>query len=99
MRDVACCPVCACEARSPVCEFNGLLLLEKFRDSEMARYEYALCDRCGLVYPTRRPTDEEFQYLFENFDENLGRRERSRSGHRSDRRPTARRCFGSFAPR
>lgn len=73
MRTVAACPGCGSDAREPVCEFNGLVLLAYMRESPLARYDYALCRTCGLVYATRRPEGDELAFLYERFDEVLGR--------------------------
>jgi SAM-dependent methyltransferase len=73
MRSVMACPGCRGVDREPVCEFNGLVLLEYMRSSPLARYDYAMCRTCGLVYATRRPEGEELTYLYERFDEVLGR--------------------------
>lgn len=73
MRELEACPICATAERTHVSTWNGLALLESQRELEVARYEYALCNGCGLVYATRRPAGRTYQELFENFDENLGR--------------------------
>jgi SAM-dependent methyltransferase len=75
VRTVTACPVCACSEATPVIEFNGLVLLDAMRDSPLARYDYALCHDCGLVYATRRPVGGEFTDLTDQFHECLGRSE------------------------
>jgi 2-polyprenyl-3-methyl-5-hydroxy-6-metoxy-1,4-benzoquinol methylase len=67
------CPVCETAERSFVCEYNGLIALDSMRDTELARYDYALCHGCGLVYASRRPDRETYLELMVDFDENLGR--------------------------
>lgn len=76
MRTVAACPACRSRARSIVMEYNGLVLLDYMRDSDLCRYDYALCHTCGLVYASRRPEGEELTFLYGRFDEFLGRTER-----------------------
>jgi SAM-dependent methyltransferase len=73
MRELTACPVCGGEERTLVVEYNGLLLLDSLRESELARYDHSMCHSCGLVYATRRPEDEEYDFLMSNFDESLGR--------------------------
>jgi hypothetical protein len=69
------CPVCDGGDSTLVCRYNGLVLLRAMQDSPLARYDYACCHQCGLVYASRRPTGEEFQFLSRNFNEFLGRAE------------------------
>src|SRR5690349_1936718 len=82
MQSLACCPGCRGVEREPVCEFNGLVLLDALRASPLARYEYALCRTCGLVYATCRPEGDELSYLYERFDEVLGRPDDQRTSGR-----------------
>jgi hypothetical protein len=67
------CPVCGHASHTRVCRFNGLALLQDMQASDLARYEYSCCHRCGVVFATRRPAGEEFEYLSRNFNEFLGR--------------------------
>ncbi|HVR74485.1 MAG TPA: methyltransferase domain-containing protein [Planctomycetota bacterium] len=67
------CPVCRSTERTPVCEYNRFILLEAGATADMARYDYALCHECGLVYATRRPTGDAYRELLANFNESLGR--------------------------
>jgi SAM-dependent methyltransferase len=73
MRELVVCPICETADRTEVSAWNGLALLEAQRDLDIARYNYAMCHGCGLVYGARRPAGRAYQELFENFDENLGR--------------------------
>jgi hypothetical protein len=70
---VTACPACGGRDAMPVCAYNGLILIADVQASELARYDYACCHRCGLVFATRRPVGEEFEYLSRNFNEFLGR--------------------------
>ena len=74
------CPICGTPERTQVSPFNGLVLLQSYQDADVARYAYALCHGCGLVYATRRPQGEQFIDLLENFDDNLGRVDRPNLG-------------------
>ena len=73
MITVSACPACGGSETTPVCAYNGLVLIADVQSSELARYDYACCHRCGLVFATRRPVGEEFEYLSRNFNEFLGR--------------------------
>jgi len=83
VKAVAHCPGCRGAESTPVCEFNGLILLESMRSSPLCRYDYAMCGDCGLVYATRRPEGEELTYLYSRFDEVLGRAEDEQTGGRT----------------
>lgn len=73
------CSVCGERQRTIVSEYNRLIFLEKMWESDLARFDYALCHGCGLVYATRRPDREEYDYLYENFNEFLARRHNPKS--------------------
>jgi len=83
MRTVEICPSCGSPDRAIVMEYNGLVLLDYMRDSDLCRYDYALCHTCGLVYASRRPEGEELTFLYSRFDEFLGRSGR-KAGDLSD---------------
>ena len=80
MVELSVCPVCGASERTEVSPFNGLILLATYQEDDVARYAYALCHGCGLVYATRRPTGAQFVELLENFDDNLGRVDRPNLG-------------------
>lgn len=67
------CPVCGNSQRTIVAEYNRLLTVDWIWESELARYDYALCHGCALVYATRRPDHEEYEFLYEHFNEFLKR--------------------------
>lgn len=73
------CMVCGEKQRTIVSEYNRLIFIESMWQSELARFDYALCHGCGLVYATRRPDRSEYDFLYANFNEFLGRRPNSRS--------------------
>ncbi len=75
MRTIDTCFGCGATGIAPVFENNGLVLLDSLRNSELARYDYALCGRCGMVGATRRPVGDELAFLYAHFDEFLGRTE------------------------
>jgi len=66
---VAACPFCGSEARTLVNEFNKLILMDKAPDDHSARYDFSLCDACGISYATRRPFGERYKFLLANFGE------------------------------
>ena len=61
----------------PVFEFNGLVLLHSMRESPLSRYDYRLCESCGLVYASQRPDRTDLAFLYSHFDEFLGRDDRT----------------------
>jgi hypothetical protein len=73
------CSVCGERQRTIVSEYNRLIFLDNMWESDLARFDYALCHGCGLVYATRRPDREEYNYLYENFNEFLARRHNPKS--------------------
>lgn len=86
MRTVESCPSCRSAARTVVMEYNGLVLIDYMRQSDLCRYDYALCHGCGLVYATRRPEGDELQLLEDHFDEFLGRDQRKAAPLSQDER-------------
>jgi hypothetical protein len=77
------CPVCEHRDRTLVCEFNKFVLMERPPDEAACRYDYVLCHGCGVVYASRRPIGERFNWLFRHFEETIGRAD---SGVRSVRK-------------
>ena len=73
------CMVCGEARRTIVSHHNRLIFLEGMWESDLARFEYALCHGCGLVYATRRPDRAEYDFLYGNFNEFLARRENPKS--------------------
>ena len=70
------CPACGHEERTSVCRFNRFALGEWQPDTEAGIYKYSLCHGCGAVYATRRPEGPRYRWLFEHFDDTLGRVDR-----------------------
>jgi SAM-dependent methyltransferase len=69
------CPVCGDEERTPVCRFNRFAMFTWQPDEHAGSYYYVLCHGCGVVYATRRPEGPRYQWLFQHFDDALGRLE------------------------
>ena len=67
------CLACGSSQRTIVAEYNRLIMVDWMWQNELARYDYALCHGCGLVYATRRPDHEEYEFLYEHFNEFLKR--------------------------
>jgi hypothetical protein len=68
---VPACGVCGERERTIVAEYNRLIFHDGVWHEDLARYDYALCHGCGLVYPTRRPDRAEYEHLYANFNEFL----------------------------
>ena len=73
MYSIDACMVCGEERRTIVSEYNRLIFMDSMWRSDLARFNYALCHGCGLVYATRRPDRKEYDFLYENFSEFLMR--------------------------
>lgn len=67
------CPMCAHGARTIVNEWNKLILLGKAPDAASARYDFAMCHACGVVYATRRPIGQRYRFLVAHFDDVTGK--------------------------
>jgi SAM-dependent methyltransferase len=63
------CALCGSFAFTIVNPWNKLLLGEKAPDDGSARYDYAVCHACGLLFATRRPTGARYRFLLEHFGE------------------------------
>jgi SAM-dependent methyltransferase len=68
------CPVCESrDATRCVSRFNKFVTYKRVPDEASMRYDYALCHQCGVVYATRRPSGQRYDWLFEHFEETIGR--------------------------
>jgi len=67
------CAVCGCQAHTPVCEYNKLMLLDASDDEAVKRYDYRLCHGCGVAYASRRPVGATYRDLFNRFEVAIGR--------------------------
>jgi hypothetical protein len=63
------CPACGTDARTVVCEWNKLILLDTAPDARASRYDYAVCHGCGILYATERPIGARYQFLVDNFED------------------------------
>jgi 2-polyprenyl-3-methyl-5-hydroxy-6-metoxy-1,4-benzoquinol methylase len=71
--DVANCSACGHRESTLVGEFNRFALLAARPDRAAACYDYRLCHRCGIAYASKRPAGARYRWLFEHFEETLGR--------------------------
>jgi SAM-dependent methyltransferase len=69
------CPVCGGPESTRVSKYNRFALFDRIPDAASAVYNYSLCHACGVVYAARRPAGERYRWLFERFEESLGRAE------------------------
>lgn len=67
------CPVCGCRDFTVTSEWNKFLLLEKAPDAASARYDYAVCHACGVLFATIRPSGERLHFLLRHFGEATGK--------------------------
>jgi SAM-dependent methyltransferase len=73
MRTLDRCPVCDSGDHELVAEYNGLLAHDEMRPTDLSRYEYRLCKKCGTTFASNRPTGPEYELLYSRFNEMLGR--------------------------
>jgi len=67
------CPLCGHPERTLVGEFNRFVHFAKPPDEQSLRADYSLCHGCGAVYAARRPVGPRYRWLFDHFEEALGR--------------------------
>lgn len=67
------CPLCGHAGRSPVLEWNKLIMQDTAPDQQSARYDYVVCHACGALYASRRPFGARYRYLLEHFGEVIGK--------------------------
>lgn len=68
------CPVCGDPGRTVVCPWNKFILIDRAPDASSARYDYAVCHACGVLYASRRPVDGRYRFLLEHFGEVTAKR-------------------------
>src|SRR5262245_17706357 len=68
------CPVCGSpDATRDVCRYNKFITYEHIPDAACVFSDFALCHACGVVYATRRPAGERYEWLLDHFEETIGR--------------------------
>ena len=68
------CPACGHPHSTVVSPWNKLILLDKAPDATAARYDYALCHACGVLFASRRPSGERYRFLLQHFEEVTAKR-------------------------
>ena len=68
------CPACGHEHSTIVSHWNKLILLDKAPDATAARYDYALCHACGVLFASRRPSGARYRFLLQHFEEVTAKR-------------------------
>ena len=68
------CPACGHRHFTVVSPWNKLILLEKAPDATSARYDYAVCHACGILFASRRPSGERYRFLLQHFEEVTAKR-------------------------
>ena len=68
------CPACGHEHFTVVSPWNKLILLEKAPDASSARYDYAVCHACGILFASRRPSGHRYRFLLQHFEEVTAKR-------------------------
>ncbi len=71
--ELTACPACGQQEWTPVCEFNRFLVVDSAPDPHAARYDYALCHHCGVVFARHRPVGTRYRTFLVAFEETLGR--------------------------
>jgi SAM-dependent methyltransferase len=68
------CPACEHRHFTVVSPWNKLILLDKAPDATSARYDYAVCHACGVLFASRRPSGERYRFLLQHFEEVTAKR-------------------------
>jgi 2-polyprenyl-3-methyl-5-hydroxy-6-metoxy-1,4-benzoquinol methylase len=67
------CSLCGGTERTVVAEFNRFIHFAKPPDEDAIHADLSLCHACGAVYAARRPAGARYRWLFDHFEETLGR--------------------------
>ena len=68
------CSACGHTHFTVVNPWNKLILLERAPDATSARYDYAVCHACGVLFASRRPVGERHRFLLQHFEEVTAKR-------------------------
>lgn len=68
------CPACGHPESTVVSPWNKLILLARAPDQQAARYDYAVCHGCGILFASRRPVGERYRFLLAHFGEVTAKR-------------------------
>jgi SAM-dependent methyltransferase len=69
METLASCPGCGGAALEEICPYNDLRYLRRGDDADLARSDFVLCRRCGLMFARRRQVIEAFAEYYARFAE------------------------------
>jgi len=69
------CPGCGHAHFTVVSPWNKLILLKKAPDATSARYDYAVCHACGVLFASRRPIGDRHLFLLQHFEEVTAKRD------------------------
>lgn len=83
--DLPSCPVCGGTDRTVVNPWNKLILIATAPDQTSARYDYAVCHCCGVLYATRRPAGNRYHFLLAHFGEVVAKRGNRGTGEITNR--------------
>ena len=67
------CPLCGSGVRTRVGEFNRFVHFAQPPDEACLFADYSLCHACGSVFSAKRPVGPRYQWLFDHFEDTLGR--------------------------
>jgi SAM-dependent methyltransferase len=79
------CPVCGGSERTVVNPWNKLILIATAPDQTSARYDYAVCHCCGVLYASRRPAGQRYHFLLAHFGEVVAKRGNRGTGEITNR--------------
>jgi SAM-dependent methyltransferase len=71
---LAACSACGHGHFTVVSPWNKLIFLDKAPDATSARYDYAVCHACGVLFASRRPCGERYRFLLQHFEEVTAKR-------------------------
>ena len=67
------CSLCGTADRTDVGEFNRFVHFAQPPDEDCLHADYCLCHGCGSVFAAKRPVGPRYQWLFDHFEDTLGR--------------------------
>lgn len=67
------CSLCGTADRTDLGEFNRFVHFAQPPDEDCLHADYCLCHGCGSVFAAKRPVGPRYQWLFDHFEDTLGR--------------------------
>jgi SAM-dependent methyltransferase len=83
--ELTACPVCGGTGRTVVNPWNKLILIATAPDQTSARYDYAVCHCCGVLFASRRPSGSRYHFLLAHFGEVVAKRGNRGTGEITNR--------------